>query len=305
VFLNGSITNEELNYYVEFFTGDINDVLSYLIENGDENTKLLLAEDLAKDLRRGELPEKSASVSKINELWCAEIGSKSNLIGNPYGFITITLLKLLTIEQLIPVVVLSLSEYYIELLLNIFGIKNNFGKYDFAKFERPDEAEFIREWFIQAKFEGTAIKEFDQEILKAIVDNWLKQVSNSLENDELQLWARSEDKISVLYRYVQWGQMINKGNSKKGLAEKLVNYLNDEKVTQEYKKILIEELGKECRKYLIHNERRKYLSHDDDNPINYLFGKDSQELFSNILKVAEVTNTDYFNDLQKCINESK
>ncbi len=288
VFLNGVRTKDELNYFEKFFNGNINDVLYYL-SNNDQTATELLAEDLAKALNDERLAiSAEPDVIRLNNLWCCKVGKQANLLGNPYGRIIFPLLKTIPVENVIAGTVLSLSEDYIGLLLGVFGVKNKGSAYNLNDFSSPNKVEFQQNFFMKTVFKNKHIENFDLNTLKGILKIWLDKVMKSLADDKDELWLGSEEKISVLYRYIQWSNALGIKNPKDILAEKIKSFFENDDANQKSKKGLIEELIVECKKWL-----DPELRGHTPSPIESLFNNalgvtDSMTEIGSYLKIPDV-----------------
>ncbi|MGD9152761.1 MAG: P-loop NTPase fold protein [Gammaproteobacteria bacterium] len=295
LFLSGW-TSEELFLFKKFFDDDVNVVLEQLANTSEENRDLL-AYDIAQHLYRGSIIVKNLpKISLLNDLWCKKVSTQSNLLGNPYGSIIYSLFKIMPIEKIISDALLSLSEDYLGMLLAIFGIKNKDGNYDFSQFKTPDGAIVREKQFERATFNGKTIYNFDEEIVKKIIQSWLNKIEQHFANDKNSLFANVREQMSIFYRYIQWSRMLDLSNPEQKLAEKIQLYLKSNKVSDEYKKQTIEAIGRECYRYNQHDVNK--------NPIFNLFDRDT-DLIQTMLKTEKRLGTKYLSDIEQATKNNE
>ncbi|MGD9153111.1 MAG: P-loop NTPase fold protein [Gammaproteobacteria bacterium] len=290
--------SEDLSLFRKFFDEDVNIVLEQFMCDSEKSNDLL-AHDISQQLYRGGIVVKNQpKIDLLNTLWCDKISVQSNLLGNPYGTIIYSLLKVIPIEKIISDALLSLSEDYLGMLLAIFGIKNKDGNYDFSQFKNPDGAAVREKQFEPTTFNGKSIDHFNEEIMRKIIQSWLDKTEQHFVNDKNNLFANTKEQMSIFYRYVQWSRMLGLSNSERKLAEKAQLYLENNKVSDEHKKQTIEAIGQECCRY---TQREFGIN---KNPVFNLFDGNA-DLIQVILKTGKQFRAKYLSDIEQAYNNKK
>ncbi|HCU05306.1 MAG TPA: hypothetical protein DIC51_03230 [Coxiellaceae bacterium] len=265
LFVSGYISEDELEIYKDFFNENINNTLERVLR--DNPTMDITVEEIAKALReRYESIIKMPEALLLNKLWDKKI--IDDYWYNPYEVIISFAIRTLPIEAVIRETCISLSESYIEFVLNIFDIKNKNGSYKISDFKPPSEDELKRNNLHEVLFKDIRLCNFTIEKIREILSLWLEKAEKDLNSSQEVIYSQPR-LISALYRYIQWGEALDQKNSNK-LAEFIIKYLENSNILNENKQKIKEILKKERQKY-----ENKYLG-DIRDPYVTLFNNNER-----------------------------
>jgi len=218
----------------------------------------------------------------IGKIWNNKASS-----GNPYEKIVLYLLTNSPIEVIIEKTCPSLSEKY------IFDLSLLFGDYEGGIFILNKTTELGNgcsgEFKYNNSFKNKDVVDFDHSDIKEIFQLWIDKVTKYLDNAINLDLTRI---MSILYRYIQWGNAIGESNAEK-LSNCLTSFFKNCAVNQENKMHLIEILNEECKKYRFHK--------GGVSPIMILFNRNST-LINLIKDLSKSKNIEHF--LNDIVNDS-
>jgi ABC-type dipeptide/oligopeptide/nickel transport system ATPase subunit len=273
LFIEGFTKESQVSLYQDFFENDINKTLRNLVAEQTECMDLISA--LAETIAQGAPPPKTMPERKlITALWNQKIGD--NDLYNPYEPTILFIANVLSIEEIILQLPITLSENYINALLFAVGIKNNKGTYNIEEDFNPSTHIDVRSrWLIFAHVQKTQKKltEFDAETIKNILEEWINEFENKLTEEA---FYRQPRLISAFYRYIQWSHTINSSDKRENLTALILGVLGSKSVSN---------ADKEWLKAIITNEIEKYKSNHWDiaDPRDVLFAGESKQQLLQVL----------------------
>ena len=251
----GGYTDEiEVHFFDSFAGKNIDEALKYLKKSGDSYPNLAyeLADLLKKDIIS---PKYSADINLLNSIWGKYINDD---FSNPYETIVLFAATNLKLEDVILHGHSTLSEALILSILSSYGIKNKHG-YGLDKMQKSFSGAKILK---SISFKGTMIQSFGPEILRQILEEWLKEIEKRL-SDSFSDLVQEPRFISVFYRFIQFNRAL--GNDKREyLTNCVLNYINKCKSKEPVEPIRT-----------IREEIKKSTHFDQSPPLEVLFNNNS------------------------------
>lgn len=293
LFFDGYVGENKAEIYYEFFEGDIDKAIRWILNNPHDAD--LIALDLARTLREQQaIPKNIAKIDLLNQLW----QTKTNLfdLANPYKTLILPI-YLHPAETVVKEATLGMLELYLHKILEIFGIKNKeHGKYDLDDFitdkdkikSRLNENQIIR----SVKFNDKSIENFTQDNVKVLLKAWIDRVENEFDRNFNENIQTEIQVLSVFYRYVQWGRAIGTEDKRSKLANYILNYLKSHNIDEQNKQTLVTTILKDCTSLGYNKEYNTLLN---------LFNKDSR-LISELENYAK--NSDYYEKFRQFSRDS-